>query len=965
MGLGTRPTSRAPSAAVILALLLPIGAAAISPSVELGRLLHDSWTGANSVDLGSVNAIRQGTDGYLWISSDTGLHRFDGLRFSDPPLRAGQEMPSGRAIDTLSRADGSLWVSFGLSLIRLRDGRLDFREDTDRHTGVRTMLDAGGGTVWLLGGTLSRLEPGRPRRFFTADDGLPPVRVEAIALAGPGALWLGIPGAVCRWTPGSRANCHPLPGIFLSLFPIGPDDVYGASTACLAHIAHGAVEILTREVSELAVSARSLIVDRSGSVWVGTASGLLRIRKGVVERFTRRDGLSGDRVQTIIEDTEGDLWVGTNSGIDRFRDPRVLHLDAMDGNFSTAVAAAPDGTVWIGTIGAGLARWKSGSLSWFSVANGLPGNFVQALAVDRQGVLWLATDRGLARFERDRLVPALPDGPGSKAVFSIDFDTSGGAWFADQMKGAWRLFDRRVSLIPGLPQTSLFRLAGTPDGSMWLGYYENGVFRWRNGAVEPVDLNATGAVSAPRALLAGRDGAVWIGAGRVLCRILGGRLTAWGPRQGMPPEDIQSIAEDSAGVLWVATPEAVLRIARPDPAGGQSMLRVTRYFHQDGLRRRSSVGMYGSRIAVAPDGRIWVTEQDGVAILDPALLRPDTVPPAIHIDQIIVDGTPLPWGVSAFRGHEARIEYNGISLRAPERLHFKYRLDPGSQAWTDVQNQRSVSLISPEPGSHTFRLMACNLDEVCNEQGGDIEFQVIPYFSQTIWYKLMWLAFAAGIGYVLHWLNVQRIKSRFRLAAQERARVTREIHDTLLQGFAGVVYQLDAASRQFETHPAASKERLDKAIGQADNALTEARRTLQDMRLPVLEDSTLPEALQDVGASAVESGAVFVLRVKGTVVSLPYAAQAAMFLIGREAIHNAAKHSGAGRITVHLHYRDPEFRMTIADDGSGFDPAEAKKKAGHFGIDSMAVRARQAGAEFQVDTAPGKGTTVTVTAKRA
>jgi len=973
MEVGPCPPLRALCAAVALALFLAVPAAAISASVETRRLLHDTWLDTNGATFGAVHGLAQGADGYLWISSDAGLLRFDGLRFSRPAVRAGKELPAGVVNSLLSQPDGSLWAATLETFVRLHDGQLDVHDDNAPGKSIRRFADAGGGAVWMLDAeSLWRLAPGdRAARRFTAGDGLPNGTVEAIASAGPGALWLGVDGDVCRWRPGAPAECFPVPGAMCSLFSTGPDDVYVATSRVVAHISHGAVDVLTRDLTSVSVMFGALHVDRAGDVWVGTASGLLRLRQGAVERFTRRDGLTADTVEAVFEDSEGDLWVGTRAGLDRFRDPRVLHFTSLNGlstDFASALLAAPDGAVWIGMIGA-LDRWEKGRISTYSVAQGLPGRAVSSLGIDTNGVLWVAGDHGIARFQDGRLVPGFADAQLLREVYSIAADTAGGVWFADQKRGAWRFFGGRASPVSEATQPDLFRLAGAPDGSMWFGLFNHGVARWRSGRVEPIDLQRTGGVGPARAVFASHDGSVWIGAGRTLSRIRDGKVTTWGPRQGLPPEDIQGIVEDAAGVLWVATVDSVLRVARPDagagPGGGPPLLHMTRYSGADGLHKRQSNGMYGPRIAVAGDGRVWVCELDGVAVLDPELLRPDAVPPPVHVEQIVADGAVLPWGVRAFRGRETRLEYTGISLRAPDRVHFKYRLDPGLPDWTDAENRRYVSLVNLEPAHYTFRVMACNLDEVCNEQGDAIEFQIIPYFHQTVWFKLLLVAFAAGLAWSFHLLRLRNVKTRFRLAAQERARVTREIHDTLLQGFAGVVYQLDAASRQFDSQPAASKERLNRALDQADNALTEARRTLQDMRLPVLEDSTLPEALQDVGVKAVEgAGAAFALRVKGNVAPLPYAAQAAMFLIGREAINNAATHSGAARITVHLHYTDREFRMLVQDDGSGFDPAEARKKVGHFGVESMAVRARQAGADFHIDTAPGKGAAITVTVKR-
>lgn len=195
--------------------------------------------------------------------------------------------------------------------------------------------------------------------------------------------------------------------------------------------------------------------------------------------------------------------------------------------------------------------------------------------------------------------------------------------------------------------------------------------------------------------------------------------------------------------------------------------------------------------------------------------------------------------------------------------------------------------------------------------------------------------------------------------------MTREIHDSLLQGFAGVVYQLDAAARQFDTQPAESRKKLDRALDLADQALREAREVLSTMRLTAIEDRTLPEALAGACAPlAEEAGAAFSLKIKGQVDPLPYEMQAALFLIGREAVTNAAKHARASRISVQMFYARRQVRLAVEDNGAGFDPEPAMGLSGHWGLRGMRERAEQMGAAFHLQSAKGKGTRLEVAVGR-
>jgi signal transduction histidine kinase len=305
------------------------------------------------------------------------------------------------------------------------------------------------------------------------------------------------------------------------------------------------------------------------------------------------------------------------------------------------------------------------------------------------------------------------------------------------------------------------------------------------------------------------------------------------------------------------------------------------------------------------------------------------------------------------------IKYTGLSLMVPERVRFKYRLDGLDPAWTDAGGVRSVDYVNLSPGPYRFHVQACNNDGVWNLAGTSLAFRIEPYFYQTRWFAGLCVLTLVLIAWGVHLMRVRMLVTRFEAIASERARLTRELHDSLLQGFVAVVYQLEAAARQMVSAPESGKQRLQRAIEQADQALGEARRTMLAMRLPALESKTLPEALSHVADGLMDGTDIdFHLDVKGRVRQLPYDAQANVFLICREAITNSVNHARPTRILAGLIYSSNQVRLTVEDDGEGFDLEEGMAKHGHWGMAGMRERARQMGATFSVRTSPGQGTKV-------
>jgi signal transduction histidine kinase len=345
-------------------------------------------------------------------------------------------------------------------------------------------------------------------------------------------------------------------------------------------------------------------------------------------------------------------------------------------------------------------------------------------------------------------------------------------------------------------------------------------------------------------------------------------------------------------------------------------------------------------------------------------MKKNPVPPPVTIEQVIADGKVYdPWlrGEIAFRGHDLQIVYTGVSLMVPERVRFRYRLEGFDSQWTDAGTRRNVSYTNLPPRHYRFQVIACNNDGLWNTAGADFALRVDPYFYQTKWFALLCLTAVTLLVWSAHQLKVRRVVSRLQLITAERVRFGRELHDSLLQGFTGVVFLLEAAARQFETAPEAAKQRLERAIDQADRSLREAREMIVSMRIPALENNTLPEALQTTALEMVADTSVDVqFEIKGRPEQGPYNVEANLFLIAREAVTNALKHASAKRIRLELCYTPKELHLTIQDDGVGFDPEKAAAKAGHFGLHGIEERARLIRGQFSVKSAPGSGTTIEV-----
>jgi ligand-binding sensor domain-containing protein/signal transduction histidine kinase len=964
-----------------IALALAPRLFALNPNLSIGQYLHTSWTQEEGSALPPIQAVAQTADGYLWLGTGTGLIRFDGMRFVEwaPPRET--PLPSVDIRCLRAASQGGLWIGTTAGLCRLDHGRILRYPSLDslpcRVIG-RILEDAKRG-VWIVnvcstGTTLGLLSADGQLRTFGKQDGLPDQAIRTLFQDREANLWIGTTNGICRWSPGHAAVCAQGPPVdAVSIVDAGDSDLLIADHKMKREVrlSGGQMRALAPSVPDSSFMPGAMVRDRGGSTWLGTTGeGLLRFYKGAVERFTLKDGLSSNLVTGLLEDREGDLWVATARGLDRFRDPKVVHLSTLDGlsgDLIDAVFGARDGAMWIGTAGGGLDRFADRRVIRYSIESGLPSASVASLYEDAAQRLWVGTSAGLAVQEGQRFVEVLTAGGRHlDRVFNITGNAAGGVWLADSKQGLFivRGHVAAPAAVADLEARDIYRLLVAPDGTVWIGHFRGGVSMLRDQSVKRFDTRDGLAGGTVQALYQDREGSVWAGTTEGLSRFRDRHWTTWTTAQGLPEGGVQSMIEDNAGALWLMTSAGVLRLAPASLKGLVKSLSYDLYGRTEGLRFLSRGAMTTPRFSGDRTGRLWFCTEDGVAIIDPASVRPNPVPPSVVIEQVMLDGQTMDasaYGELPIRGHDLQISYTGISLMVPERVRFRYRMYDLDRDWTDAGGRRNVAYINLPPGHYRFQVIASNSDGVWNSTGAELALRVDPYFYQTKWFALTGLTAALLFGWSLHKLRMRRLVSRFRLIAAERARFSRELHDSLLQGFSGVVYQLEAAARQFDTAPGVCKQRLERALNQADESLREARQMIVSMRIPALENSTLPEALRTAMAQIVPGSSVdFQIDINGRVRQGPYDVEANVFMIAREAVMNSLNHAEATWIRLGLSYTDKEICLTVEDDGVGFDPEAALVKPGHWGFRGMRERARHIRGAFSVETAPGRGARIAV-----
>jgi signal transduction histidine kinase/ligand-binding sensor domain-containing protein len=990
------------AAAAAVTLLAASTAAALDPSLEVSQYAHTSWTVRGGFSLGAVFAMAQTADGYLWLGSEYGLFRFDGVSFVPWQPREGEQLPARNISSLLAARDGTLWIGTFAGLASWHDGRLT-RFDGLERVFVTSLLEDRRGTVWVggmsdQGGHLCALRGGRST--CSGGDGMSGMFgrfVWSFHQDKAGTLWVASDAGLWRWAPGEPKR-YPLPGAQIGDLTETDDGrlVIGIRDRALRQLIDDRIEPYpirrggrsTVPLQDTEVDSNKLLRDRDGGLWIATARrGLIRAFRGRADTFAVSDGLAGNVSCSLFEDREGTIWVATTGGLDRFQQSSVATVSTKQGLHTDAVVSvlgATDGSMWLAAR-EGLMRWKDGQFTTFRTTSGLPDDATQSLYEDSRGRVWVFTNQGLAYFDGKRFVPV--SGVPSKEVFSITGDEAGNLWLSGDA-GLTHLRAGRV--VEDIPWTTIgqtrAKVVVSDKGGVWLSFWtDGGVMYFKDGQVRASysTRDGLGKGHVP-GLALDNDGAVWASTEEGgLSRIKDGHVATLTSSNGLPCDAIHGTVQDDRRSLWVYAACGVLRITRPELdawiARPQHRVQTTLWDAADGAKLRAlAPTSYEPLISRSTDGKLWFVAGEGVQVLDPQRLASNSLRPPVYVERLTADNTVrwqhLPGGTMTAnlrlppRVRDVAIDYTALSLVAPEKNRFRYRLEGQDHAWREVVNDRRVQYSNLGPGAYRFRVIASNNSGVWNEQGATLAFSVDPAYYQTNWFR----ALCVGGGLIVLWagyqLRVRQLHHEFQMAldarVHERTRVARDLHDTLLQSFQSLLLRFQVVSELLADHPAI-RARQDAAIAQVAQAIAEGRDAVQGLRDSTLERNDLARAISVLGArltadSVHESPPVLRISVEGTSRDLRPILRDEIYKIAAEALRNAFRYAQAARVDVDIQYGSDRFRLRVKDGGRGIDPAvlEAQGASGHYGLAGMRERATVIGGTLTLTSAIGAGTEV-------
>jgi signal transduction histidine kinase/sugar lactone lactonase YvrE len=723
--------------------------------------------------------------------------------------------------------------------------------------------------------------------------------------------------------------------------------------------------------------ARAILADRDGNIWVGTNGGMARLEGNRFVAAPGGEDRDRDQVRCLFEDREANLWVGANSGLSRLRDDIFTvwgKSEGMPSDEPNTVFQDHAGRIWVGFHDAGLMLLSKTGNRRFTTADGLPHNEIFSIHEMRDGDLLIGTRGGMVRMHGGRFTLFVPPDPLSRMlVFDALEDSHGRIWLATpggviELRG--REFRTVISQGAPLIVNAMVTLLEGRDGSLWAGSYGKGLWRLQ-GDQQRVFTTADGLSSDQiRSLDEDPDGTFWIGTfGGGLNAYRNGKFQHFTARDGLLSDNVSNVADDGES-LWLSTTRGICRIAKKQlrefAAGQRKMLEPVNYGLEDGLRSAQCAPIYpigggGDRMA---DGTIWFTTSRGIAVFNPRTADRRQPAPVVHISEMKADERDIDLSKPAeleAGSRRVQIRYTGIHLSAPEQVRYFYRLEGLEPQWIPAGNRRVQNYNSLRHGHYRFIVKAELPGVPAGEQS--FAFDVLPHFYETLAFRVLCAAAIIVMGWAVYQLRLRQIRYRFAIILEERARLAREIHDTLAQGFVGISSQLDAVAMCLPDETSSARKYLDMARRMARHSLTEARRAVMDLRAAALEGQDLAAALESgTRMWTAGSGVELNVDVSGDRPALPQEVEQHLLRIAQEAVTNVLKHAGASRIVIKLHTEARKLYLRIVDNGRGFDQQGVfSSLGGHFGLIGMRERAERLGGELRLASQPGGGTEVEVT----
>ncbi len=960
------------------------------PSVPYGSRV---WQTDEGLPHNVIHALVQDRAGYLWVGTQNGLARFDGVRFvtynslnapalRNPHIYAMAEAPDGLWIGTME--DG---------VVRLSTGKFTTFTAAEglACNAVRSMLVGRDGSVWI--GTTNGISVFNGKTFQTIrGEGAANV-VRALCEDADGSILAGTGAGVLRIRNGVSSVAYlGLPGPAVRSLRVDKrSDVW-------VGYAGGIVRIHKQQLDE-SMSAglpdnmvNCVIEDRRSQIWAATSGGLSRMTgtNWVVQKTT--EGLVFDGANCLLEDREGNVWAGTKEGLVRFHPQLFARISVQQGlahNKTTAVLQDRAGTIWTGTWGGGLHRISSNGISIFNAGNGLSRDQVLALHQDSAGGLWAGTDfDGGLNYFRNGTNRIYDSNAGliDPAVRVLHEDRAGKLWIGTASalvcfkEGKFHRFTK----ADGLAGNEIRDILEDKHGVLWIGT-RDGLSWIRDEIITSASNNHPLGVGSIVALLQGSEDNLWVsiaGGGIVRVRTSGGLahnetlpLRAYTTREGLPSNDIHEMVEDGLGFLWMTSPRGVFRVHQDRfdevDAGQSRMLQCQLFDARDGLPSIDCSSVAKPAAWKAQDGRLWFATAKGLTVVGPKIEpQLNNVVPGIVIEEVMADKRLFQvWDAAEVKILPGRgdleIRYAGLSLSQPEKNKFRYRLEGFDDDWVNAENQRIAYYTHVPPGQYTFQVRACNDDGLWNETGAKVVLTLQPHLWQTTIFRVgMIFGLVGAIGFGVRSISVRKLRNEMRQVqeqnalANERSRIARDMHDDLGARLTEIMFLTDLVQRSDDAGP--------KTRSHANKLGNASRELVQNLDAIVWAvdpgNDTLDQLalyLHDyvdryLSMAGIQPSFEIPCSLPRCVISSQ--ARHNLFMAVKEALNNAVKYADCTEIHFSILMERGNLSINIRDNGKGFDLHSAMSLGN--GLQNMTRRLEAIGGRFEIRSEVGKGSHV-------
>jgi ligand-binding sensor domain-containing protein/signal transduction histidine kinase len=962
---------------ILISVAYPLYAAHFSSGFS--GYTERTWQVRDGLPEQTVQAFAQTKDGYLWIGTTGGLVRFDGAHFVVFDQENTPAITENSVFCLTASSDGSLWIGTeGGGLVHYQNGsfRPYFTADGLTNGFVRKIYEDRSGIIWI--GTdngLFKFSSGHVERFDSTQ-GIPAIAVHSIMQDHLGRIWVG--GSKLLVINDNKIQEYELEGLasqnrVKSILEMHDGAIYVGTVSGLQRMVqpgvfkkikevNGTVRVL-REISDgtlwagtighgiFALNANSgsvisapaslpsntvldIFRDRERNLWVGMQAGLLRLSKTPVSIVPLPEATDSD-FGTVYQDPEGVLWVASTHLYELKNGVATPHqFPGLAGVKIRNLLRTHDGSLWLGTDGNGVFLLWGQKLTQFTTKQGLVNNFCRALLQSKDGSIWIATDEGVSHWTGKEFINfQVKDGLTYFSTRTLLEDRTGDIWIGTD-RGVSHLHNGSVKddvVTETLRQEKVWTIHEDSDGGLWFGTRSNGLYRFRDGKITHITTT-----------------------------------------QGLASNSIYQIVEDHKGNFWTSGPNGISLLNRHEldevANGAHEHLSVELYGISDEVASAEIYGGTQPSGCLGAHDDVWFPSNKGPLHISPNQTAPTQLPPVI-IDQVLADGRELPHstGISLAPGNSRlEISYVPILLGSQEDIRFRYKLEGFDQTWNQVGSRRVAYYTNLPPGRYTFRVAAFLTNDPQHASEATFAIAQNPRFYRTPWFISCIVLLLGLLTWGIYRFRMRQLHSRFQAVLQERTRLAREMHDTLIQGCASVSALLEAVTSLEPSNGDLKHDLLTYARTQVRVTIDEARQAVWNLRRGDASTSDIGEALQKMSEQiSRESGISIVCRVEGVRFPLNQSINHELIMVAREAVYNATLHARPTKVQLSISFGRDDLMLEVNDDGCGFDTSLASSPdEQHYGIVGMQERIKRVGGEFKLHSNVGRGSCLTVRVPR-